>query len=153
MRRATTSALDQTTRPRAIIRCAGALLRRAQWQKKTKKSSKRNLTASQRVKFSAQSVREIAPLLQNERKKIINEAMRASLANQALTLHPHIANRVARLVGPINHHDAPIRKAFAEFGLDPEVPHHWRILLGYLAEAHFAASLTEKSISANQGRI
>ena len=111
--------------------------------KKTKKSSKRNLTASQRIKFSAQAVREIAPLLQNERKKIINEATRASLANEALTLHPHIANPVARLVGPINHHDAAIRKAFAEFGLDPEVPRHWRLLLGCLAEEHFAASPTE----------
>ena len=108
-----------------------------------KKSSKRTPPASKRIKLSAESVREIAPFLKNERKKITNEAMRASLANQALTLHPHIVNPVARLVGPINHHDVPIRKAFAEFGLDPEVLRHWRMLLGYLAEAHFAESPTE----------
>jgi hypothetical protein len=111
--------------------------------KKSKKPSKRKPSASRLVKLSAESVKEIAPFLKNERKKITSEGMRANLANQALTLHPHLANPLARLVGPINYHDAPIRKAFAEFGLDAEVPRHWRMLLGYLAEAHFGASPTE----------
>jgi hypothetical protein len=113
--------------------------------KKSKKSSKRNLTASKRIKLSAESVREIAPFLKNERKKITSEAMRASLANEALTLEPHEPNKLLAIAGlrPFNFNDVPIRKAFAKFGLDPEVPRHWRMLLGYLAEAHFAESHTE----------
>jgi hypothetical protein len=111
--------------------------------KKSKKSSRKKSTAAQRVKLSARSVREIAHFLKNERKKITSEAMRASLANKALTLNPHISNPLAALVGPINDHDVPIRKAFAVFGLDPEVPRHWRMLLGYLALAHFGQSSTE----------
>jgi hypothetical protein len=109
--------------------------------KKSKKSSGKN--AAQHVKLSARSVREIAHFLKNERKKITSEAMRASLADKALTLHPHISNPLAALVGPINYHDVPIRKAFASFGLDPEVPRHWRMLLGFLALAHFGTSSTE----------
>jgi hypothetical protein len=113
--------------------------------KKSKKSSRKKSTAAQRVKLSARSVREIAPFLKNERKKITSEAMRASLANEALTLQPHEPNKLLAIAGlrPFNFSDVPIRKAFAEFGLDPEVPRHWRMLLGYLAEAHFAESPTE----------
>jgi hypothetical protein len=113
--------------------------------KKSRKSSKRNPPASKRLKLSAESAREIAPFLQNERKKITSDAMRANLANEALTLRPHEPNKLLAIAGlrPFNLNDVPIRKAFAEFGLDPEVPRHWRMLLGYLAEAHFAESPTE----------
>jgi hypothetical protein len=34
-------------------------------------------------------------------------------------------------------HDAPIRKAFEFFGLDPADPRHWRVLIEYLAMSFF----------------
>jgi hypothetical protein len=34
-------------------------------------------------------------------------------------------------------HDTPIRKAFEFFNLDPADPHHWRVLIEYLAMSFF----------------
>ena len=48
---------------------------------------------------------------------------------------PAIANQMTWL--GLTNHDAPIRKAFAFFGLDPADPRHWRILITYLAFGFF----------------
>jgi len=110
---------------------------------KTAKSKDKKLTPAQHVRQSAESVRKIAPLLKGERKRIIDDAMRARLANEALTLSPYVGGLVAQLLNT-NSYSGPIRKAFAEFGLDPQVPRHWRVLLGELASAHFEVSSTDR---------
>ena len=35
--------------------------------------------------------------------------------------------------------DKPLKKAFKAFGLDPRNPFHWRKLLAYFSDAHFAS--------------
>ena len=49
---------------------------------------------------------------------------------------PEIANRMLWL--GYSEHDRPLRAAFKFFGLDETNPFHWRIMIEYFAESHFA---------------
>jgi hypothetical protein len=61
--------------------------------------------------------------------------VRARYANQATTLGSLKDSDETAL--DYSRNDAPIREAFYKFCLDPKDPWHWRLLLYYLADAHF----------------
>lgn len=99
---------------------------------KSKKSTKKKLTAAQRVKQSATNTRKLSHLLKAEQDQITDQATRAVLADKALTLGYNALTN-----------DSAIRKAFDAFGLYPKVPRHWHVLLSQLASAHFGETDTD----------
>jgi hypothetical protein len=60
-----------------------------------------------------------------------------SLADASLFLNPDSARDSALTLHGCSDYDKAIEKAFDDFGLDPSRPHHWRRLLGILADVFF----------------
>jgi hypothetical protein len=60
-----------------------------------------------------------------------------SLASASFILNPDFARAAALTLHRQSDYDRAIEKAFDAFGLDPEQPDHWRVLLGILADILF----------------
>jgi hypothetical protein len=60
-----------------------------------------------------------------------------ALADASFFLNPDFARAAALTLHGQADYDRAIEKAFDAFGLDPNKPHHWRTLLGILADILF----------------